>query len=77
MVDRGLSRWQLMQQATTRNQQCAKGCLIGLKLAIKAVDRASGRLEKLKCLLNNIKKRAEATEINGKETLAEEPNKMD
>ena len=72
-----MTRWQLMQQEIIRNQQCGKTCLTGLKLAIKAVDRANGRLVKLKCLLNNIKQRVEATATNGKETVAKEPQQMD
>jgi len=72
-----MTKWQLMQQGIIRNQQCGKTCLTGLKLVIKAVDRANGRLVKLKCLLNNIKQKVEATATNGKETVAKEPKQMD
>ena len=72
-----MTKWQLMQQEIIRNQQCGKTCLTGLKLVIKAVDRANGRLVKLKCLLNNIKQRVEATETDGKEAYTKEPKQMD
>jgi len=72
-----MNRWQLMKQVTTQNRPCERTCLTALKQVIKVVDRANGRLVKLKCLLSNIKQRVEATETNGKEAYAKEPKQMD
>ena len=72
-----MNRWQLMKQETIRSRQCESGCFKKLKLVIRAVDQANGRLVKLRCLLNNIKKTVEATETNGKKAFTEEPEQMD
>ena len=72
-----MTRWQLMKQVTIRNQRCARTCSIVLRQAIKVVAQANGRLVKLRCLLNNIKQKAEAIETNGKEAYAKEPKQMD
>jgi hypothetical protein len=44
-----------MKQVTTPSQACVNHCSTALKLAVKAVLRASGRPVKHKCWLSNIR----------------------
>jgi len=54
----------LIKRVTTQNLLCEKDYLIALKPEVAAEQQANGQLEKLKCLLNSTKLKAEATRLN-------------
>ena len=66
-----------MRQETTQNRPCVKTCLTKLKRVVKEVVQANGRLERRRCLLNNIKQMVEAIEIKNEKAIAKKSEQMD